>query len=121
MEEIGGLLLIWGIHAAIAAFVSAPIVFLGRKRVGWRYWELLVFALPFITWTSLMFSGLEAGRKSMSNLGEPFVFAFAIPVAAAVRVIIGRRASESVCGGTLIVLVCVFAVFVFFATPSLPE
>lgn len=121
MEEIGGLALIWLIHAGIAGFLTAPIVFFGRRRVHWRVWEVVVFIAPFIIWCALMFSGLEAGRKSLSNLGEPFYFALAIPVAAAVRVIIGNRGSQRLVAGVLVVIVCLVAVATFFIVPPLPE
>jgi hypothetical protein len=121
MEEISALLLIWSIHTGIAAVLSAPVIYFGRKRVHWRSWELLTFVLPFLIWTCLMFSDLATGEKSLSNLGEPFVFALAIPIAALLRVVFAKSVSEPLCSGILILLVCLAAITVFFTVPSLPE
>ena len=120
MEEFGAMLWIWFVHAAIATVLSAPIVFFGRKRVHWRSWELLALVLPFIVWSLLMFSDLSTG-KSLANLGEPFYFSFAVPVAALVRVAVGTRIAERTFAGCLIAALCVVAVGVFFIVPPLPE
>lgn len=121
MEEFGAMMWIWATHAGIAGVLSAPIVFLGRKRVHWRVWELLVLVLPFMVWSGLMFSELSTGKKSLANLGEPFYFAVAIPVAALVRVAVGARIPERACAGSLIALICLVAGAVFFLVPPLPE
>jgi hypothetical protein len=121
MEVLGAMLLIWMVHAVIAAIPSAPIVFFGRKRVRWRFWELLVLVLPFIVWCLLMFSELSTGRKSLSNLGEPVCFALAVPVAALVRVAVASRIPERPCAAVLIAMACMVAAGVFFVVPPLPE
>jgi hypothetical protein len=115
------LLVIWGMHAVFSGVLSAPIVFLGRWRVHWQIWELLVFVIPFVVWCILMFSDLSTGRKSLSNLVEPFYFALAIPVVALVRVAIGTHLSEQACAAGLIALVCVISAATFFLVPVLPE
>ena len=115
------MLLIWAMHAAIAGVLSAPVVFFGRNRVHWRYWELLVLVLPFVVWTVLMSSELSTGRKSLANLGEPFYIAVAVPVIALVRVAIGTRIPERACAGALIALMSIIAGGVFFLVPPLPE
>lgn len=121
MEETGAIFLIWLMHAALAGVLSAPVVHFGRRRVHWRSWELLALVLPFTIWSVLMFSELAIGKKSLSNLAEPFYFAAAIPVAALIRVALGSRMSERVCAGCLIAAVCLVAVGVFFLVPPLPE
>lgn len=121
MEELGAMLLIWLMHAGIACVLSAPIVYFGRRRVHWQLWELLVLVLPFGVWTVLMFSELSTGKKSLSNLGEPFYFAVGIPVAALARVAIGSQVSERMCAGALIAMLCIVAGGVFFLVPALPE
>ena len=115
------MLLIWLLHVVIAGVFTAPIVFLGRKRVHWRAWETVVFVLPFAVWAVLMFSDLSIEHKSLANLGEPFYFAAAVPVAALVRVAIGRRITEHFAAGSLIAVMCVIASGVFFLVPPLPE
>lgn len=115
------MLLIWLLHVVIAGVFTAPIVFLGRKRVRWQAWESVVFVLPFAVWAVLMFSDLSIGHKSLANLGEPFYFAAAVPVAALVRVAIGGRIPEHVSAGGLIALMCMIASGVFLLVPPLPE
>lgn len=112
---------VWAAHVAIATLLSAPIVFFGRRRVHWRWWELSALVLPFGVWMLLMFSELSTGKKSLGNLAEPFYFSLAIPLAALVRVGIGTRCGERVCAGVLIGALCAIAAIVFFIVPSLPE
>lgn len=121
MKEFGAVLWIWLVHAAIAALLSAPVVFLGRKRVHWHAWELLTLIAPFIVWCLLMFSPLSTAKKSMANLGEPFYFALAVPVVALARVAIGSQVSEDISAGILMAVMCGVAASVFFLVPSLPE
>jgi hypothetical protein len=45
METVGTLFLIWSAHAVIGTALSAPILLLGRKRVGWAGWELLALII----------------------------------------------------------------------------
>jgi peptidoglycan/LPS O-acetylase OafA/YrhL len=119
-EELGGLCLIWLMHAGLAVVLTAPIVLLSLGRVEWRWWEASVFVLPFVIWAMLFTSELSLG-KSLANLGEPFYFGFAIPAAALLRVVMARRVPERLCGAILVAAVCGAAVAVFFLTPPLPE
>jgi hypothetical protein len=121
MEEFGALTLIWMMHALLAAALTAPVVFFGRRRVHWLWWESAVFILPFSVWTALSFSDLPAGNKSLGNLVEPFYFSFAILVAAIIRVAIGNRPGNRIIAGILVSAVCGVAAAVFFFVPSLPE
>lgn len=121
MEELGAILWVWAMHTGIAGVLTAPVVFLSRKRVRWRYWELLVLVLPFSVWSVLMFSELSTGRKSLANLVEPLYFAAAVPLGALVRVVVGTRIPERVCAGGLIAGICIVAGAVFFLVPPLPE
>lgn len=121
MEMIGGVLLLWLMHAGIAAGLTAPVVYLGRRRANWRSWELLATVLPFCVWLALMFSEFSTGWKTMSNLVEPLYFSLAVPVAAMVRVIVGTRIDERICAAILMVALCLIATAVFFFVPGLPE
>jgi hypothetical protein len=121
MEMFGGMLLVWLVHTVIAGVLTAPIIFFGRKRVHWQWWELSAWILPFAVWLFLMFSELSTGKKSLANLGEPFYFSLAIPLAALVRVGVGTRCAERVCSGVLLGMLCGVAAGVFFLVPSLPE
>jgi hypothetical protein len=119
--EMGmGMLYIWTIHAAIGATLSAPVVFLGRERARWSRWDLLAFVLPFGVWLGLMVA-LGGAGKSLANLGEPFYFSLAIPVAALVRVVLGPRVPGRACSLVLVALLCLTAAGVYWWTPPLPE
>ena len=121
MESVGTLFLIWSVHAVIGAALSAPILFLGRNRVGWATWELLLLIIPFCVWEVLMFSPLAVGRKSLANLGEPIYISFAMPVLALLRVAVGRRISERVYAASFITALSVVAAAIFFMVPCRPE
>jgi hypothetical protein len=121
MEAISTLFLIWAMQALVGAALAAPILFLGRKRVGWANWELLALIVPYFVWAVLMLSPLSAGRKSLANLGEPVCISFAMPVLALVRVAVGRRLPEAICGVGFITALCAVAAAVFFIVPFKPE
>jgi hypothetical protein len=121
METVGTLFLIWSVHAVIGAGLAAPILFFGRKRVGWASWQLLVLFIPFCVWAVLMLSPLSTGRKSLANLGEPVYISFAIPVLALLRFAVGRRISERLYAAIFITALCVIAATVFFMVPFKPE
>ena len=120
MEAFVSLIQIWLMHAGLVAVLTAPIVFFGRKRVHWQWWELTVLILPFGLWFILGEFDLSRG-KSLANLVEIFYFGLSIPLAALVRVALGRRCNERICSGILIGVVCLIAVGTFFLVPSLPE
>jgi len=61
------------------------------------------------------------GRKSFSNLIEPWIIALAVPVAVLIRVGVGRRFSRMVCSWSFVVLLSLVAAFVFWCTPALRE
>jgi hypothetical protein len=113
--------LIWLAHAVIGAALSGPILFIGRKRVGWASWEMLALIIPFCVWVVLMLSPLSTGRKSLANLGEPVCISFAMPVLALARVALGRRISERVYAASFLAILCVVAAAVFLMVPPIPE
>lgn len=113
--------LIWTMHAAVGAALAAPILYLGRRRAGWANWQLFGLLLPFFVWLVLSLSPLSTGRKSLANIGEPILIGFAMPVAALLRVGMGRRFPERICAVGLIVFLCGVAMIVFFAVPFIPE
>jgi hypothetical protein len=114
-----GMLTIWSIHCVIGAVLSAPIVILGGKRVHWGLLDLLAFLLPFAVWGTLM--NVSSNGKSSANLGEPFYFGFAIPLAALARVILGAHVKQRACSISLVVILILVATGVYWWTPSLPE
>jgi hypothetical protein len=118
-REWMAMLWIWGFHSIIGALLSAPIVLLGRKRAHWSPLDLLAFLLPFGVWGALM--NAHSVSKSLANLSEPFFFAFAIPVAALLRVVLGAHVNERACSTGLVVLLILVAAGVYQWTPALPE
>ena len=114
-------LFFWAIHAFVAIGLSAPIVLLGRERVHWQAWELLVFVVPFAIWFILLNSELSPGKGLSNRVIELFLFSIAIPVAASLRVAAGERFSERVWAGVLIALVCALAAGLAFFVPPLPD
>jgi len=129
MQTIGYTLLIWAAYAGIAVVACAPIIYLGRRRVHWRYWELLALVLPFCTWFVLALSGLSLshGRvhfdegKSLSNIVEAFWLGCSVPIAALLRVIIGTKLNEGICAKVIQTALCVVGGAVSVLTPCLPE
>jgi hypothetical protein len=111
----------WLYYVLIAGVVTVPIVFFGRRRVHWLWWETLAFIVPFFIWMALMLSPLEVGRKSIANIGEYVFISLAVPIAALIRVAFGTRVRERLCARFLFALLCLTAVGVFWLTPSLPE
>jgi hypothetical protein len=118
-EEFRTFLWIWFVHAVIATVLSLPVIILGSRRVHWNRWDLSAFVLPFAVWLLLMAN--DGQGKTLANLGEPFFFSFALPVAALVRVAIGTRVREVRCSISLLLLLCLVAIGVFFWTPALDE
>jgi hypothetical protein len=114
-----GMLQIWGVHAAIGAVLSAPVILLGRRRVHWGLLDLLAFLLPFAVWITLM--NASSVGKSLANLGEPIYFSLMIPVAALVRVIVGAHVEERAYSIGLTGLLSLIAAGVYHWTPPLPE
>ncbi|HEY5914327.1 MAG TPA: hypothetical protein VJA21_27370 [Verrucomicrobiae bacterium] len=121
MDTLGTIFLIWTMHAVVGAALAGPIRFLGRKRAPWAAWELLALVVPFCVWLALMSSPLATGRKSLANIGEPVYISFAMPVAALVRVALGKSIGERSCAVVLISLLCFAAAAAFLMTPMKPE
>ena len=119
MEAIGLFTMIWGYHASIATVLAGPVLFLGRNRIDLRKWVALALVIPFGVWTVLML--VNVAPKTLANLAEPFAFALSIPIAAYIRVAIGRNVSQDRCAATLLVLQIVAALLVYFLAPALPE
>jgi hypothetical protein len=94
IQAFVALSLLWLIHAILGAALTAPILFLGRKRVGWAKWQWLMLMVPFCLWVLLMASPLPAGRRSLTCLGTPIFISLGMPLLAFVRVAAGRTFSE---------------------------
>jgi hypothetical protein len=121
METVSFAFLIWCIHAVIGAALSAPILLVGRKRIGCGSWELLAVIVPFCLWLTLMISPLATGRKSLGNTGEVVLISIAMPMLALARVAVGKRIPERVYAASFIMILCLVAAAVFFMVPMKPE
>lgn len=110
---------IWAGFVCIATCLSAPIVLSSWKRVNWNIVDVLALFLPFATWLWL-FTGNSEG-KSLANLGEPAIIAFAVPVTVLIRVAVGKRFSRTVCSLSFVVSLSLFAACVYWFTPAWPE
>ena len=111
-------LVILGLALIVETVLTAPIVVFGRRRVTWRSWELLALVLPFCIYTlgMCLFHDLD---KGIGNVIEPFFLSLGAPAAALVRVAVGRSIDETICGGLLIIALCLAGTFVLFFTPNL--
>jgi hypothetical protein len=78
-------------------------------------WELIVFVLPFVAWL-ILFSVTKS--KTLGNLVEAAVLGGVIPIAAIVRVLLGRRVNRILVATSLITLQCVFAIFLAKTFPD---
>lgn len=122
MSTIPFLLIAWVIHAVVAAAAVSPVVFLARKHVHWRSWELLAVVVPFCIWGALMFSRMATDSKTLSNLViEPGILALALALGALARVAMSARMPERTASTMTLVGLCFVAAGVFWITPTLPE
>ena len=115
------MLVIWMVHAAVGAALSAPILWFGRKRITRTGWELLALVIPSCIWFLLMLSPLSTGQKSLANIGEPIYISFAMPVAAILRVAIGQHLGRMASMLIVIGVLCGVAAAIFFLVPWKPE
>lgn len=114
-------LVAWLYHYLVAALLSGPLLYLGRRWVSPERWALLIFVLPFMTWWALLM-GFGNNGKSLVNLGaEPYYLSFAIPFAVLARVLIGDRVRQWLWSSLLILVMCEVAAAIYFLTPLLPE
>lgn len=120
METAGLMLLLWLVHAVLGAAVSAPILFIGRRQIGWSPWLPLALVIPFGAWALLALLPL-AVPKGLSNLVEPLWLTAAMPVLATVRVVFGKRIPEKVQAAVFLTMLSLAAAALFFFVPALPE
>jgi hypothetical protein len=113
------MIIAWFVYAAVATVLTAPIVFLGRKRIFWEPWEFLALVIPYFVWLGLMLSGLKP--KSLSNLVEPILIGIAAPVLALLRIGLSRKMDERLLAAGLITILSLVAGAVYWIVPCLPE
>ena len=110
---------IWLTHVSVAALLTAPIAYVARNQVRWRYWELLAFILPFLSWLLFSMFSRAAPYKGWPHLAVPFVLSLLIPIAALVRVGLSKTFSEVACSCMLLWVLCVVAACLFVLLPPL--
>jgi len=93
----------WILHAALAVVLSLPTLLLGRHRANWRVLDSLALVVPFVVWSTLLLT-VDNDDKQLGNLKECFVLSLAIPVAAAIRVMVGDRRNSWLTSAILILL-----------------
>lgn len=66
--------------------LSFPILYFGRRRAQFKWWELSALLVPFSIWVCFWVLSRD---KSLGNLVEALILGAAIPIAASLRVLIG--------------------------------
>src|SRR5215204_6208868 len=112
---MGLLIVAWFYHYLVAAVLSGPLLYLGRRRVSPEQWELAVFVLPFLIWALLMEFGKE-GKTLVNFFVEPYYLSLAIPFAVLARLLTGDCVKQKLWSSLLILLICGTAVAVCFLT-----
>jgi len=100
-------LIAWLIYLLPAVLLCLPVCLLGRKRAHFMWWESSVFVLPFIAWL-ILFS--VSKDKTLGNLVEAAILGGVIPIAAIIRVLVGRNMNRTIVATSLIGLECAVAI-----------
>ena len=110
----------WLFHAAVGVgLASIVIAFSGTKL--WSPLDLLAVIIPFAAWFALAgFCGIVP--KSMTNiLVEPLLLAFCLPIAAAIRVALRASFPGPLLRLSLLALLSVVGVAIYFVVPTMGE
>ncbi len=118
-EEVGGFLLIWLVHVALAIVPTALIAYFGRKLANWQLYDLGAFVLPYAVWVACM--AVDSSGKSLGNLVEAFYLSAAIPIAAIGRIAVATVWTAWICSLAFVLALCIVAVAIYELTPGLPE
>src|SRR5260370_11892928 len=107
VTAIGLLVVAWLIYLLPAVPVSLAVSYFGHRRARFRWWELSVLVLPFIVWVVFALSSTDKGL--WSPMVELFILGCTVPVAALIRVIVGRAVNRSLMAGSLCFVLCLSA------------
>jgi hypothetical protein len=110
---------LWCSHVSIAGWLSLPIIYFGRNKAKWRWWELNAYVTPSIIWWLMVLYCPAA--KSLGNFGEVFFISIEIVAICCLRVLIGSNIHVSIMRIVAQFLLCFMAVLTFLLTPMLPE
>jgi hypothetical protein len=111
------LVVAWLIYLLPAVPVSLAVSYFGHRRAGFMWWELSVLVLPFIVWVVFALSSKDKGL--WSPMVELFILGCMVPVAALIRVIVGRAVNRSLMAGSLISVICVLAILLGIVIPRI--
>ena len=111
------LVVAWLIYLLPAVPVSMAVSYFGHRRAGFMWWELSVLVLPFIVWVVFALSSKDKGL--WSPVAELFILGCTVPVAALIRVIVGRAVNRSLMAGSLISVICVLAILLGIMIPRI--
>ena len=96
--------------------LSLPAWYFGRRRTRFMWWELSVFIMPLAIWLLLF---LVSTKKSLGNLVEALILGLSVPLAALVRVVVGKTVPSRVMAGLLLILLCGVAVLLGTMYPKI--
>jgi len=106
----------WMIYLLPSVPVSLPLWYFGHRRAAFHWWELSAFVLPFIAW---LVSFALAKDKGLGNIVEALILGCSVPVAALVRVIVGRAVNRGLVAGSLMFLICIAAILLGTLYPKI--
>jgi hypothetical protein len=108
----------WLLYLLPAVPLSLALWYFGRKRAQFKWWELSAFVLPFIVW--LVLSALSTKNKGLwSPMVEVFILGCTVPVAALIRVTVGRAVNRSLMESSLIFMICALAILLGIMIPKI--
>src|SRR5438128_2389668 len=111
------LVVAWLIYLLPAIPVSLAVSYFGHRRARFMWWELSALVLPFIVWVVFALSSKDKGL--WSPMVELFILGCTVPVAALIRVIVGRAVNRSLMAGSLISVICVLAILLGIMIPKI--
>jgi hypothetical protein len=111
------LVVAWLIYLLPAVPASMAVSYFGHRRARFMWWELSVLVLPFIVWVVFALSSKDKGL--WSPMVELFILGCTVPVAALIRVIVGRSVNRSLVAGSLISVICALAILLGIIIPKI--
>jgi hypothetical protein len=106
----------WLMYMLPAVPASLALWYFGRRRARFMWWELSVFILPFIVW---LVSFNLAKDKSLSNIVEALILGCTVPLAALLRIAIGKALNRALVAGSLMFAVCIAAILLGTMYPKI--